>query len=132
MELQNLLRESLKKYSAFEPGEQPEGDGWVKLNTNENPYPPIPEIVKDLKIALDDKELLRKYPDPLALEVRKAVLNQLLLDKNTLTNRNTVIIGNGSDDILHIIFKTFVDPNDEVAFFYPTYGLYRTSPRPIA
>jgi len=125
MELQNLLRESLKKYSAYEPGEQPEGDGWVKLNTNENPYPPIPEIVKDLKSALDDKELLRKYPDPLALEVRKAVLNQLLLDKNTLTNRNTIVIGNGSDDILDIIFKTFIDPNDEVVFFYPTYGLYK-------
>jgi len=125
MELQNLLRESLKKYSAYEPGEQPDGDGWIKLNTNENPYPPIPEIIKDLKIAIDDKELLRKYPDPLALEVRKAVLNQLLLDKNTLTNRNTVVVGNGSDDILDIIFKTFVDPNDEVVFFYPTYGLYK-------
>jgi len=125
MDINNLLRESLKKYTVYEPGEQPEGEGWVKLNTNENPYPPIPEVLKDLKSAIDKKDQLRKYPDPLALEVRKAVLNQLLLDKNTLTNRNTICIGNGSDDIIDVIFKVFVDPGDEVVLFYPTYGLYK-------
>lgn len=125
MDLQNLLRDSLKKYAAYEPGEQPEGDGWIKLNTNENPYPPIPDILKDLKKAIDNKEMLRKYPDPLALEVRKAILNQLLLDKKTLTNRNSIVIGNGSDDILDIIFKVFINSSDEIVIFYPTYGLYK-------
>ncbi|MFX0056827.1 MAG: histidinol-phosphate transaminase [Candidatus Hodarchaeota archaeon] len=125
MELDNLLRDSLKKYTAYEPGEQPEEEGWVKLNTNENPYPPVPEVIKEIKNAIDGKDQLRKYPDPLALEVRKAVLNQLLLDKKTLTNRNTICIGNGSDDLIDLIFKIFVDPGDEVVIFYPTYGLYK-------
>jgi histidinol-phosphate aminotransferase len=125
MDIDKLLRDSLKKYTVYEPGEQPEGEGWIKLNTNENPYPPVPEVLKDLKAAIDDKEQLRKYPDSLALEVRKAILNQLLLDKKTLTNRNTICIGNGSDEILDLIFKVFVDSGDEIVVFYPTYGLYK-------
>jgi len=123
MNINELLRENLKKYSAYEPGEQPSNEGWIKLNTNENPYPPIPEILEDIKNAVNDK--IRRYPDPTALEVRKAILNLLLRDKDTLTNRNTVFIGNGCDEILDIIFKVFVDPGDEVVFFYPSYGMYK-------
>jgi histidinol-phosphate aminotransferase len=123
MDLNKLLREPLKKYSAYEPGEQPIGDGWVKLNTNENPFPPIPEIIEDIKNAVNER--LNRYPDPLALEVRKALLNQLLKDKDTLTNRNTVFIGNGCDEILDIVFKVFIDPGDEVVYFYPSYGMYK-------
>jgi histidinol-phosphate aminotransferase len=125
MDIDNLFRDVLKNYSAYEPGEQPEGDDWIKLNTNENAFPPIPEVIKDLKNAIEDGELIRKYPDPLGLEVRKAILNQLLRDKDTLTNRNTVFIGNGSDEILDVIFKVFVNPGEEVVVFYPTYGLYK-------
>ncbi len=125
MELEKLFRENLRKYSAYEPEEQPEGDGWVKLNTTENAYPPIQEILDDLKLAIENKDLLRKYPDSLALEVRKAVLNQLLRNKDTLTNRNTVFVGNGSSDILDVIFKVFVNLGDEVIIFYPTFGLYK-------
>ena len=92
MDLNELLRETLKKkYSAYEPGEQPEEEGWGKLNTNENPYPPIPEILEEIKNGINEN--LRKYPDPTALEPRKALLNQLLRDVGTLTNRNTVFIG---------------------------------------
>ena len=125
MEIENLFRESLKKYAVYEPTERVNEDGWVTLNTNENPYPPLPEILEDIKNALNDSQKLHKYPDPLALEVRKAILNQLLFDKNTLTNRNTVFIGNGTDEIFDTIFKVFVDPGDEVVVFYPTYGLYK-------
>jgi histidinol-phosphate aminotransferase len=124
MELEKLFRENLTRYKAFETGEQLEGDDWVKLNVNENAYPPIEEILLDIKSALKDKNFLRKYPDSSALEVRKAILNQLLRDKNTLTNRNTVFIGNGSDDVLDVIFKVFVNPGDEVIVFYPTFSLY--------
>ncbi len=124
MELEKLFRENLSKYKAFESGEQPVGENWVKFNINENAYPPIEEILLDINAALKNKNLLRKYPDPSALEVRKAILNQLLRDKNTLTNRNTVFLGNGSADVLDVIFKVFVDPGDEVAIFYPTYNLY--------
>jgi histidinol-phosphate aminotransferase len=125
MDLENLFRKSLKNFSSYEPGEQPQEDGWVKLNTNENPYPPISEVIADLKKAVDDNETLRKYPDSLALEVRKAILNQLLLDKDTLTDRNTVFIGNGSDDVLDTIFKVFIEPEDHVVIFYPSYDMYR-------
>ncbi|MGV9173069.1 MAG: histidinol-phosphate transaminase [Promethearchaeia archaeon] len=122
MNLEKLKRESLKKFSPYEPGEQPQGEGWVKLNTNENPYPPVPEVLKEIKNAVNER--LRKYPDPTAFEVRKELLNRFLIDKNTLTNRNTVFIGNGSDENLDIICKTFIDPGDEVVFFKPSYGMY--------
>lgn len=123
MDIENLIRESLKNYTAYEPGEQPTTDGWIKLNTNENPQPPIPEILEEIKAAINDK--LKRYPDPTAFEVRKMILSVLLRDKDTLTNPNTVFVGNGCDEILDVIFKVFVDPGDEVVFFYPSYGMYR-------
>jgi histidinol-phosphate aminotransferase len=125
MDLENLFRDVLKNYSAYEPIEQPEENNWIKLHTNENAFPPIPEVITDIKDTIQDGDLIRKYPDSLGLEVRKAILNQLLRDKDTLTNRNTVFIGNGSDEILDVIFKVFVNPGDEVTMFYPTYGLYK-------
>ena len=125
MEIEKLFRENLRKYNSYETEEQPDGEDWLKLNVNENAYPPIKEIFEDINKALENKDLLRKYPDPVALELRKAVLNQLLRDKDTLTNRNTVFIGNGSDDVLDVIFKVFVSPGDEVIVFYPTFSLYK-------
>jgi len=123
MELNKLIRENLRKYSAYETGEQPTEDDWVILNTNENPFPPIPEIVNDIKKAVNEK--IRLYPDPTSFELRKEILNVLLRDKDTLTNRNSIFIGNGSDEILDVIFKVFIDPGDEVIIFYPSYGLYK-------
>ena len=123
MELNELLREHLRKYSAYEPGEQPMEDGWLKLNTNENPFPPIPEILNDIKNAVNEK--IRLYPDPTSFELRKEILNVLLRDKDTLTNRNSIFIGNGSDEIFDVIFKMFINPGDEIVIFYPSYGLYK-------
>jgi histidinol-phosphate aminotransferase len=123
MDLNKLIRENLRKYSAYEPGDQLVEDGWIKLNTNENPFPPIPEVLTDIKGAVDEK--LRLYPDPTSFELRKEILNVLLRDKDTLTNRNSIFIGNGSDEILDVIFKVFIDPGDEIVIFYPTYGLYK-------
>ncbi|KKK45061.1 MAG: Histidinol-phosphate aminotransferase, partial [Candidatus Lokiarchaeum sp. GC14_75] len=96
MDLNEILRKNLRTYSAYEPGEQPSEEGWLKLNTNENPYPPIPEILNDIKNAVNEK--IRLYPDPTSFELRKEILNVLLRDKDTLTNRNSVFIGNGSDE----------------------------------
>jgi histidinol-phosphate aminotransferase len=123
MELNKLIRENLRKHLAFEPVEQPLEDGWVRLNTNENPFPPISEILIDIKKAVDEK--IRLYPDPTSFELRKEILNVLLRDKDTLTNRNSIFIGSGSDEILDVIFKVFIDPGDEVVMFYPSYGLYK-------
>ncbi|MHA1273176.1 MAG: histidinol-phosphate transaminase [Promethearchaeota archaeon] len=123
MNIDELIRDNLKNFTPYEPGEQPTGDGWIKLNTNENPYPPIPEVLEEIKNAINEK--LRLYPDPTAFDVRKDILNLLLRDKDTLTNRNTVFVGNGSDEILDVIFKTFVNPGDEIVYFTPTYGMYK-------
>jgi len=87
MQFNNLFRDILKRYPPYETGEKPKGDNWLLLDTNENPYPPIPEIIEDLKEAIEKPNLLNTFPDPLALELRKAILNQLLRDKDTLTNR---------------------------------------------
>ena len=118
MDLNQLIRRNLLKYSAYEPGEQPTTEGWVKLNTNENPYGLPPEVVDDIKNAVNDK--IRLYPDSTALAVRKLIPTVLLRDKDTLTNVNSVFIGNGSDDILDVLFKAFIDPGDEVVVFYPS------------
>lgn len=123
MELNKLIRENLRKYSEYEPGEQPTEEGWVILNTNENPFPPIPEIINDIKKAVNEK--IRLYPDPTSFDLRKEILNVLLRDKDTLTNRNSIFIGNGSDEILDVIFKVFINTGDEIVIFYPTYGLYK-------
>ena len=60
MDLNNLLRDPLKRFSAYEPGEQPTGDGWIKLNTNENPFPPVPEILELLSCSQFSRSLLPK------------------------------------------------------------------------
>jgi len=123
MDLNELVRNNLKNYSTYETEEQPPDDDWVVLNTNENPYPPLPEILNDIKKAVNAN--IRLYPDPTSFELRKLVLSVLLSDKDTLTNRNSIFIGNGSDEILDVIFKVFIDPGDEIVIFYPTYGLYK-------
>jgi histidinol-phosphate aminotransferase len=123
MELKNLIRENLRKYSAYESFEQPTEEGWVQLHTNENPFPPIPEVLDDIKKGINKK--IRLYPDPTSFELRKEILNVLLRDKDTLTNRNSVFIGNGLNEVLDIIFKVFINTGEEIVIFYPTYGLYK-------
>ena len=125
MEIEKLFREHLQKFTSYETEEHPETEGWIQLNINENAYPPIKQILEDINSALKDESLLKKYPDPFALELRKAILNQLLRDKDTLTNRNTVFIGNGSDEVLDTIFKVFVNPGDDVIIFYPSFSMYK-------
>ncbi len=123
MDLNKLIRENLRKYSAYETEEHPTEDNWVILNTNENPYPPIQDILDDIKSAVNEN--IRLYPEPTSFELRKEILNVLLRDKETLTNRNSIFIGSGSDEILDVLFKVFIDPGDEVVIFYPTHGLYK-------
>ena len=73
MELNKLLRENLRKYSAYETGEHPTEDDWVILNTNENPYPPIQDILVDIKSGVNEN--IRLYPEPTSFELRKEILN---------------------------------------------------------
>ncbi|MHA1763242.1 MAG: histidinol-phosphate transaminase [Promethearchaeota archaeon] len=123
MNLKKLIRKNVLDFAAYTPGEQPTEEGWIKLNTNENPYPPIPEVMEDLSIALNDN--LRKYPDPLAIKLRKILIEQFLNDKYKIDKVESILIGNGSDEILDIVFKAFVEKNDEIVFFNPSYGMYK-------
>ncbi len=123
MNLKKLIRNNILDFAAYTPGEQPIEKGWIKLNTNENPYPPIPEVMEDLTKAINDN--LRKYPDPRAVQLRKILIEQFLKDKYKIDNLEAILIGNGSDEILDIIFKAFIEKNDEIVFFNPSYGMYK-------
>jgi histidinol-phosphate aminotransferase len=101
----------------YAPGEQPAlGERVVKLNTNENPYPPSPKVLAAIRDV--DGELLRRYPNATADGFRDAAARKWGL------TRNHFIAGNGSDDILTIATRTFVAPGGVIAVMEPSYSLY--------
>lgn len=124
MDLNRLIKTHLKDFQAYTPGEQPTEDEWIKLNTNENPYPPIPEILQDIRDAVGDR--IKLYPDPSAQELRKEVVSSYLKDFDAVHNIKNIFVGNGTDDVLEIIFKLMIEPNDKVIYFDPSYGMYKT------
>lgn len=123
MDLYKLLRKDWQTKKPYKPGEQPANpEEWVKLNTNENPYPPPQEVLDDIRQAIDGT--LRLYPDPTAQDLRKMISSVLLPEFRTISGVNSVLVGLGSDEILDILLKTFIDPGDEVVYFTPSYGMY--------
>ncbi len=115
----NFIRPAIRAMSGYTPGEQPRDGEFVKLNTNENPYPPSPRVFEALERTLAG-DRVRKYPDPLGWEFREAagrVLN---------TDPAGILIGNGSDDVLTIITRALVPEGGLVASPSPSYLLYRT------
>ncbi len=101
----------------YVPGEQPKDKKYIKLNTNENPYPPSPLAIEAMKRAVDED--LRLYPDPNCEE-----LSAVLAEKHHV-DRNQVFVGNGSDEILAFAFATFFDPSKPVVFPDITYSFYK-------
>ncbi|HHT9104828.1 MAG TPA: histidinol-phosphate transaminase [Candidatus Wujingus californicus] len=114
----SYFRDNIERMSGYTPGEQPKDGVYIKLNTNENPYPPSPNVLNAIKEAVNEK--LRLYPDPVATEARKKVAAVLG------TKPERVMAGNGSDDLLSIIIRSFAGPGDKVVFPYPSYMLYKT------
>lgn len=111
---QNCALPHIQNLHAYVPGEQPQGDGWVKLNTNENPYPPSPRVGEAVAAEL---ELLRKYPEPTSAKLREVI------GEHFGFSAANVIIGNGSDNILDLITRCFVsDPG--AGHTVPSYSLY--------
>jgi len=107
----------VREMAGYTPGEQPDaGQRIVKLNTNENPYPPSERVMQAL--AAISGETLRRYPNPTADLFRDAAAKL-----HGLT-RDHIIAGNGSDDILTIATRCFVPPGGTLAFPDPTYSLY--------
>ena len=104
---------------AYTPGLQPTEPGWVKLNTNECPYPPSPRVAEALRSEIGDAgNSLRLYPNP-----SSAPLRQLIARQHGLVEGN-VLVGNGSDDILNLLVRVFGGPAAASGFLLPSYSLY--------
>ena len=117
------VRPLVRRLHAYVPGEQPRIKGLIKLNTNENPYPPSPRVLGAIRAAVDGR--LRLYPNPTAhaLRERLARLHRCSPDQ--------IIVGNGSDELLAMAVRCFVEPagarhsdRSAVQFFDPSYSLY--------
>ncbi|MGP1387484.1 MAG: histidinol-phosphate transaminase [Thainema sp.] len=114
-----IFRPNVAAMTGYVPGEQPKpGTSIIKLNTNENPYPPSPKALDVLHHL--DSEWLRRYPDPYANAFRQAVQEALGVPSDW------VIVGNGSDEILNVVIRACAEGNRTVAYPMPTYVLYRT------
>ena len=105
------------RMEGYTPGEQPQQEGFVKLNTNENPYPPSPLVLERLRTACTED--LRLYPDPEAYGVRRRLSE--IFD----VSPEQTLVGNGSDELLNIIVRSFVDRGQKVAYPSPTYSYYK-------
>lgn len=110
------FRENIEKLKGYEPGFQPKDTNVVKLNTNENPYPPSPQVMKVLSEI--GAERLRRYPDPLGNKFRQAAA-----EVNGVQPEN-IMCCNGADELLTVAFRAFCDENRPVAYPVPTYSLY--------
>jgi len=124
---QSLVRPIVRVLHAYVPGEQPKIQGLIKLNTNENPYPPSPKVRAAIQAAVDGR--LRLYPNPTAQELREK------LAKLHRCSPENIVVGNGSDELLALATRTFVEPGTDsplkserarsvIQFFTPSYSLY--------
>jgi histidinol-phosphate aminotransferase len=113
------IRPGIRAMAGYTPGEQPREGTFIKLNTNENPYPPSPRVFEALRAALCG-DRLRKYPDPLGSQFRQTAGRMLEIDPEG------ILIGNGSDDILTILTRAFVPEGGLIVSPTPSYLLYRT------
>ncbi|NJM68726.1 MAG: histidinol-phosphate transaminase [Scytonema sp. RU_4_4] len=116
----SYFRPAIDAMTGYIPGEQPKpGTKIIKLNTNENPYPPSPKAMEVLHNL--DGEWLRRYPDPFAREFCQAVSDALGVPADW------VIVGNGSDDLLNVLVRSCAEGSErKVVYPTPTYVLYRT------
>lgn len=115
----SYFRKNIDLMSGYQPGEQPAANVKViKLNTNENPYPPSPKALQALGEM--EGEWLRRYPDPMAGKFRAAASEVLGVPPDW------ILVGNGSDDLLTMIMRACAEPSKRVVYPMPTYVLYRT------
>lgn len=112
------VRENISAMQGYTPGEQPQTGKFIKLNTNENPYPPSAQVTQ--AIARVAEGGLLRYPDAMAdaFRIRAAQLWNV--------DQDWILCGNGSDDLLTILTRTFVGEGETLRLPYPSYVLYRT------
>lgn len=112
----NYLRKSVAKLIGYTPGEQPSDPCIIKLNTNENPYPPAPAVRE--AIAGFNADMLRLYPNPVSGEVRARIA---AIHGCEVEN---IFVGNGSDEILALCTRAFVENDGSIGYLDPSYSLY--------
>jgi len=116
----NLTRNHISRLDPYIPGYQPENpEAVLKLNANENPYPPSPQVLEALHGNIS--EVLRLYPNSRSAGLRRQLARVYDVDEDQ------VFAANGSDEIISLIFRTFVDENDLILSPYPTYTFYQTA-----
>ena len=108
----------IRSLKGYVPGEQPRSKKIIKLNTNENPYPPSPKCAKVL--ASFDLDRLRRYPDPNCSALAEAIA------RASGTTADHVFVGNGSDEILSLCARAFVENDESIGSLDPSYSLYKT------
>jgi histidinol-phosphate aminotransferase len=126
-----MIRLLVQELHAYVPGEQPKIKGLIKLNTNENPYPPSPKVLAAAAAAVDER--LRLYPNPTAIGLREK------LAKRHRCRPENILVTNGSDEALALVVRAFVEPQKNintlfskqagrsrttVQYFTPSYSLY--------
>lgn len=112
------FRQQIERMAGYAPGEQPQTGKFIKLNTNENPYPPSPRVIRAIQQCLESG--LSRYPDPVGNAFRRRAADVLNVAPDW------ILCGNGSDDILTIVTRAFVGEGQRLRLPYPSYILYRT------
>lgn len=113
-----FVRPEIAAMNGYVPGEQPQGGTFIKLNTNENPYPCSPQVGEAIREALERG--LTRYPDPMGTIFRQAAAQVYGVAPDW------ILCGNGSDDILTIVTRAFVGQGELLRLPYPSYILYKT------
>lgn len=116
--MSRYLRKNIAALAGYVPGEQPWDGTIIKLNTNENPYPPSPRVLSQLRRAVDRS--LRLYPEPLSESLRSLAAGIYRVGPEN------ILMGNGSDELLSMVVRCFVGKEDQVVYPVPTYTLYDT------
>ncbi len=114
-DLQSSILPHILAHEGYVPGEQPDITGWIKLNTNENPYSPSPRISDVIASQVDG---LRLYASPDGRSLREAIAVKHGISPDQ------VILGNGSDDILNVLARAFCGPDRGIGIIVPSYSLY--------
>ena len=118
--MKEFWSDRIRSLTPYTPGEQPKDRKFIKLNTNENPYPPAPGVLEAIRASADAG--LRLYPDPDVSLLRQA------LSKAYGVEEDQIFVGNGSDEVLAFAFQAFFSQDDEIVFpditysFYPVYA----------
>ena len=113
------VKQHIARLKAYVPGLQPrEGQRVIKLNTNENPYPPSPWVEE--AIRQEGAASLRLYPDPKSQRLREAAASLYGVSPGQ------ILCGNGSDEILGILLRTFTTKGDSIGYYEPSYSYYKT------